>query len=169
MNQAQLEKTPGYQFNLSQGERGVSLGAAAAGLSGAQAKAAATYATGLADNTYQNQFNNANTNKNNAFNFLLGAAIPGVNAASTYAAAGTSAGNADVGNSQQVGANLSNNLTNAGQAQAAANIATGQQVGNAFGAASKLYGGSNVASANPFGMYGSQTSIGGPNGPTPLV
>lgn len=156
MNQAQLEKTPGYQFNLSQGERGVSLGAAAAGLSGAQAKAAAQYATGLASNTYQQQFNNANTNKQNAYNFLLGGAQTGVAAAGQYGALGTSAGNADVTNSQQVGANLSNNLINAGQAQGAANIATGQQVGNAFGAASKLF----PTNTNPFGMYS------GTNNPT---
>lgn len=151
MDQKTLEATPGYQFNLSQGERGVSLGAAAAGLSGAQAKAAAKYATGLADSTYQNQFNNANTNKQNAFNFLLNTANTGVQGAQTYGAAGTSAGNADVTNSQQVGANLSNNLTNAGQAQAAADIATGKQFGAGLSSAASIYGNNN---SNPFGNYG---------------
>jgi hypothetical protein len=149
MDQATLEKTPGYQFNLLQGERGISLGAAAAGLSGAQAKSAAQFATGLADSTYQNQFNNANTNKQNAYNFLLGTAQTGVGAAGQYGTDATYAGAADVANSQQVGANLSSNLTNAGQAQAGANIATGQQVGKAIGAASTL-----APSANPFGNYG---------------
>ena len=61
MTQAQLEATPGYQFNLSQGLKSVQSANAAKGLgvSGAALKGAATYATGLADSTYQNQFNNA--------------------------------------------------------------------------------------------------------------
>ena len=59
MTQAELEQTPGYQFNLSQGQQAVASSAAARGLgvSGAALKGAATFATGLADNTYQNQFN----------------------------------------------------------------------------------------------------------------
>jgi hypothetical protein len=151
MDQKTLEATPGYQFNFSQGERGVALGAAAAGLSGAQAKAAAKYATGLADSTYQNQFQNANTNKTNAFNFLLGAASPGITAAGQYGFEGTSAGNADLGNSQQVGATISGNTIGAGNAQAAADIATGKNISNAFtGAAGAFAGGGS----NPFGNYG---------------
>src|SRR5882757_10993251 len=51
MDQATLEKTPGYQFNLTQGQRAVTNSAAARGLgtSGAALKGAATFATGLAD------------------------------------------------------------------------------------------------------------------------
>lgn len=60
MTQAQLEATPGYQFNLSQGLAATQNSAAARGLgvSGAALKGAATFATGLADSTYQQQFNN---------------------------------------------------------------------------------------------------------------
>src|SRR5579871_6684786 len=49
--QAQLEQTPGYQFNLSQGLKAVQNSAAARGLgvSGAAQKGAASYASGLAD------------------------------------------------------------------------------------------------------------------------
>jgi len=74
MNQQTLEQTPGYQFNLQQGLKSVQSSAAARGLgtSGAALKGAANYATGLADSTYQNQFNNANTNMTNAYNRLLG-------------------------------------------------------------------------------------------------
>jgi hypothetical protein len=63
MSQADLEATPGYQFNLSQGLQATQNAAAAKGLgvSGAALKGAATYATGLADSTYQNQFANAQT------------------------------------------------------------------------------------------------------------
>ena len=171
MDQATLEATPGYQFNLSQGERGVSLGAAAAGLSGAQAKAAAKYATGLADSTYQNQFNNANTNKQNAFNFLLGTANLGTQAAGQYGANATNAGNANLANTQQVGSTISGNTIGAGNAQAAADVATGKNVSNALTGSAGAYAGSQ----NPFGNYGmygatgasaGPMTYGGPNGPT---
>jgi hypothetical protein len=70
MTQAELEQTPGYQFNLSQGLKATQSAAAARGLgvSGASLKGAATYATGLADSTYQNQFNNAQTRFQNSLN-----------------------------------------------------------------------------------------------------
>jgi hypothetical protein len=60
MTQAELEQTPGYQFNLSQGLKALQSSAAARGLgvSGQALKGAATYATGLASNTYQQQFAN---------------------------------------------------------------------------------------------------------------
>ena len=58
MSQAELEETPGYQFARSQGLQSVQNSAAARGLgvSGAALKGAATFATGLADQTYQQQF-----------------------------------------------------------------------------------------------------------------
>jgi hypothetical protein len=70
MTQAQLEATPGYQFNLSQGLKATQSAAAAKGLgvSGAALKGAATYATGLADSTYQNQFANAQQIYSDMFN-----------------------------------------------------------------------------------------------------
>ncbi|MBS1021883.1 hypothetical protein JK207_07540 [Gluconobacter cerinus] len=65
-----LTQTPGYQFNLNQGEQAATNSAAARGLanSGAALKGASTYASGLADNTYQNQFNDTL----NTSNALLG-------------------------------------------------------------------------------------------------
>jgi hypothetical protein len=59
MTQAQLEATPGYQFTQQQGLKAVQSNAAARGLgvSGAALKGAAAFATGLADNTYKDQFN----------------------------------------------------------------------------------------------------------------
>ena len=58
MSQAELEQTPGYQFTRDQGLQAVQNSAAARGLgvSGAALKGAATYATGLADQTYKDQF-----------------------------------------------------------------------------------------------------------------
>jgi hypothetical protein len=161
MDQKTLEATPGYQWNLEQGIRGVNLSGVGSGLSGAQAKAAARYATGLADSTYQNQFNNANTNKQNAFNFLLNSAQPGMTAAGTYAAAGTTAGNAALSNTQAVGNTISGNTVGAGNAQAAADIATGKNIGNMFSGAAGAY--ASAPSNNPFGNYG---MYGATNNPT---
>lgn len=116
MDQATLEQTPGYQFNLTQGLKGVQNSAAARGLgtSGAALKGAANYATGLADSTYQNQFNNANINNTNSYNRLLQLAGLGENAA------------AGVGNAATAtGANIGSNLIGAGNAQGGAAIAAG--------------------------------------------
>lgn len=139
MDQTTLEKTPGYQFNLEQGIRGVDLSSVSRGMSGAQAKAAAQFATGLADNTYQNQFNNANTNKTNAFNRLLGTAQVGTGAATAMASNATSAGNAALGNATTVGGQLGGYAVGAGNAQAAADLATGQQFGNAINGVAGAY------------------------------
>ncbi len=70
MTQAALEATPGYQFNLAQGLQATQNSASARGLgvSGAAMKGAATFATGLADSTYQNQFNNQQTQFTNSLN-----------------------------------------------------------------------------------------------------
>jgi hypothetical protein len=61
VNEAWLQQTPGYQFQLQQGLQQVQSSAAARGLgvSGASLKGAAQYTTGLADANYQNQYNNA--------------------------------------------------------------------------------------------------------------
>jgi hypothetical protein len=63
MTQAQLEATPGYQFQMSQGLKALQSANAAKGLgvSGAALKGAAQFATGLANSNYQQQFNNAQT------------------------------------------------------------------------------------------------------------
>jgi len=68
--QADLEATPGYQFTLKQGLKATQSAAAARGLgvAGAALKGAAAYATGLADSTYSNRFNEAQT----AFSDVLG-------------------------------------------------------------------------------------------------
>jgi hypothetical protein len=58
---AQAQSTPGYQFTLNQGLKSTQNSAAARGLgtSGAALKGASTYATGLADSTYNDVYNRA--------------------------------------------------------------------------------------------------------------
>jgi hypothetical protein len=136
MTEAQLQATPGYQFNLSQGLESTQNAAAARGLgvSGASLKGAATYATGLADSTYQNQFNNAQTNMQdylnlntgqqanamNQYNQLAGTAGIGENAAAQTGVAGT-----------QSAAAAGNYLNAAGQATAAGTVGVGTAATNA--------------------------------------
>jgi hypothetical protein len=124
MTQAQLEQTPGYQFTRDQGLKMTQSAAAARGLgvSGAALKGAATYATGLADKTYMDQFNlqqqrftdllNLNTGQQgnllNQYNRLSGLATIGANAAAQTGTQGTALAN-------QAG----NYLNQAGQATAA--------------------------------------------------
>lgn len=164
MDQATLEKTPGYQFDLSQGLRGVNLSGVASGMSGAQAKAAAAFATNLANKTYLDQFNVANTNKTNAFNRLLQTSALGTDAAKTMAGAGVTAGNAALGSTTDVGKSLGGYAVGAGNAQAAADLATGQQVGNIFNSVSgaitgnkllapvkNLYGGGSTGNPTIYG------------------
>jgi len=143
MDQATLEKTPGYQFNLTQGQKAVQNSAAARGLgtSGAALKGAATFATGLADSTYQNQFNNAVTNQTNAYNRLKALVDTGENASAQTGSAGTAAANTAAG--AQIGA---------GNAQAAAANATGTSLSNlannigGYAAYKGLYGSSGNSS-----------------------
>ncbi|WP_029605513.1 hypothetical protein [Kozakia baliensis] len=97
LTQSTLEQTPGYQWQYGQGMQAATNSAAARGLanSGAAMKGASTFANGLADSTYQNQFNDqlsansaAQSNLTNTFsrqNALLGYG---------YQAAGASAQNA---------------------------------------------------------------------------
>jgi hypothetical protein len=119
MSEAALQKTPGYQFNLTQGLKAVQNSAAARGLgvSGAAQKGAATYATGLADSTYQNQFNNALTNKQFTYNTLAGQQQLGQASAAGVGAAGI-----------QTGQSVGNNLIGAGNASAAAANTTGAAI-----------------------------------------
>jgi hypothetical protein len=82
---SQLESTPGYQFDLSQGLESTQNGFAAKGLgvSGAALKGAANYATGLAQNTYAQQAQIYNQNQQRAYNMLIGSAGLGQQAATT--------------------------------------------------------------------------------------
>jgi hypothetical protein len=143
--QAWLQQTPGYQFQLGQGLSAVQGAAAARGLgvSGTSLKGAATYATGLADANYQNQFNNAqtawqdvinqgvqsqnlgtlaNTLQASQYGQLANIANLGQNAATGTAQAATAAGQQGTGAITQFGSNYGNFLTQAGQAQAAGTV-----------------------------------------------
>ncbi|PYE21330.1 hypothetical protein C7410_115173 [Paraburkholderia silvatlantica] len=160
----QLAQTPGYQFTLNQGLNTVNNQLAAKGLnlSGAQAKGIANYTTGLADTTYQQQYQNALQNfmtnygvQSDAYNRLSGLVGLGQNAA------------AGVGNAGLQTANTAGNyLTSGANASAAGTIGAANAINGglgSLGSSGLLYslmnnGGSAGAANNIYG----QTSAGNP-------
>lgn len=120
--QAQLEATPGYQFTLGQGLKSTQNSYAAQGLanSGSALKGAAQFATGLADTTYQQQFGNYLTQNAQIANILQNQVNTGAGAAGTTGQL-----------TNQAAANIGSNAIGAGNAQAAASIASGNAVGQA--------------------------------------
>ena len=134
MSQAQLEQTPGYQFTRTQGLNAVAGSQAARGLgvSGAALKGAATYGTGLANTTYQNQF--ANAQQQFADYGSLNAAQQG-NLTNQFSRLNSvaSLGGQVGGALGQIGANMaagqSNALTASGAAQAAGDKALFSGIG----------------------------------------
>jgi hypothetical protein len=152
MTQAELEATPGYQFNRSQGLKAVQSAAAARGLgvSGASMKGAGTFATGLADSTYQNQFNNAQTRFQNLVNLNTGQQGNLTNQFNRFNALATTGENA-AAQTGTIGAGLANTagqyLNAAGQAESA----------GITGAAKSLIGSAN----NALGYYNYNQLMGG--------
>jgi hypothetical protein len=130
MTQAQLEQTPGYQFQLAQGLQATQNSAAARGLgvSGAALRGAADYATGLANSNYQQQFanqqqiyGNYQTQLSNQKNILDTA----FNQNATRIGVGENAATGS-GTQGQLGATNAGNIsTGLGGAQVAGSIASG--------------------------------------------
>lgn len=140
MTQAQLEQTPGYQFQLEQGLKSVQNSAAARGLGGnasspggAGLKGALAYSQGLANSTYLDQWNIANTNKQNAYNRLLQAATLGNNATQNVT-------NVESGGTNQI----AQNQVNAGAAGAGSAAATAGAITSAANQFSNNYMLSNL-------------------------
>lgn len=146
--QEQLESTPGYQFSLKQGLNTVNNQLASKGLnlSGAQARGIADYATGLASNTYQQQYENALKNfqtnygvAQNQFGQLTGLIGLGENAAAGVGNAGL-----------QTAANAGNLMTQGANAQAAGSVGSANALGgalNGVGNSALLYSLLNNSSA----------------------
>lgn len=117
----EMMKTPGYQFTLDQGLKGVQNSYAAKGLgsSGAALKGAADYATGLADSTYNTRFTQDLTNRQNTYNMLSGVSTLGENAAAQTGSTGA-----------QLAGNAGQALIAGGNAQAAMYNGIGSAIGN---------------------------------------
>lgn len=150
--QAQLEQTPGYQFTRDQGMKAVTNQFASQGLggpnSGAFAKGLSQYVTGLASNTYQQQFQNDLTSRSTLYSMLTGLVGGGQNAAAQLG-----------GFQNSIGNNISNNITGAGNAQASGIVGASNAIGGGISNAGALYG---LLSRQPApGQYGATNNGGG--------
>jgi len=146
-----LEQTPGYQFILDQGLRSTQNSFAARGLgtSGNALRGAADYATGLASNTFQQQFGNYWGENKSIYDMLSGAGMTGLNAANIGAGAAANFGNM-IGNSLQSAGNAQ------GQATIAGTNALTKGIGGAYG----------LLNANPPSWWGGGGQGGGGYSPS---
>jgi len=124
-----VENTPGYKFRLGQGTQAIDENAAANGtlMSGNTGKALQDYGQGLAQSTYQQDYQNAFSTYMTNYQSLMG---------------GTNTGLTSTGQLGQFGQDAAHNMTNidltGGQQQA-------QQINNAAAARASGYLGSNQA------------------------
>lgn len=139
MDQATLEQTPGYKFNVDQGVRAIDLSSISRGMSGAQAKAAAQFGVNTANTLYKDQYDMAFKNKEAAFNRLLSTAGLGSDAAKSIASNATSAGNAALAGATGTGKTLSDNTLAGAKAAATADVNTFGAIGSTISGVSGLY------------------------------
>jgi hypothetical protein len=139
-----LASTPGYQFTLGQGLKSTQNAFAAQGLgsSGAALKGAAAYSTGLAQNTYNQQFQNYLAQNQQIGNLLYAPVGTGANAAGQLASIQGNLGVAGLGGAVSTGQGVASSLAGYGNALA----------GGATGVANSLTGGLNLLalSSSPF-------------------
>ncbi len=124
---ADFQQDPGYQFQLSEGQKALDRVSSAKGkyYSGGAIKDLTAYNQGMANTDYQNAYNNYNTNQTNLYNRLAGVSTSGQNAAAGIANIGAQT-EAQLNNAGQSYANQSGaNLTGLGKEIGANNITAG--------------------------------------------
>lgn len=147
--QEDLEATPGYKFAREQGLKAVQNSAAARGLgvSGAALKGAATFATGLADQTYNTRFGQQVTAyekalqgveeqraiKQDAYSRLKGLVDTGATAAGNAANVVSGIGKVEQQTAQNIGQAQAGALTGGAAAEAAGYNTAGGAISKAAG------------------------------------
>jgi hypothetical protein len=154
-NASDLQNTPGYQFTLQQGLKNTNNALSSQGLlgSGAQAKALSDYTTGLAQNTYNQQLQNALGLYQTNYNSALGQYTTNAGQLGNLLNLGQNAA-AGTGQAQY------NSAVNAGNALAAGTTAAGGQTANTMNSLFGLAGLANQGAATytPQGGYKSGLS-----------
>lgn len=153
---AEAEQTPGFQFNLEQGTHALESGAAAKGnlFSGTQGAALQKYGQGLAETTYQQDYQNALQAYVANYNSLLGGTNVGLNSTGQLASANQAAAG-NTANIDLTGASLqASQINNAAAARASGYV----NAANAWGSGIQSLG--NFASSIP-GMAFPGSSGGG--------
>jgi hypothetical protein len=125
----QYQQSPGYQWQLGQGINAIQNSAAATGgvNSGNTMKALMSYGQGLANQDYYNALNAYTNWQNQVYNMYSGISNTGANAAGQVAGIGANTANA-----------IGNNITGAGNARAAGQVAAGNTMGNTLGSLGNL-------------------------------
>jgi len=144
----QAAQAPGYQFQLQQGNQALQQSAAARGnlLTGGTAEALDAFNQGLAQNDYNNVYNQAlqtyGTNYNafqnqqaNQFNRLASLAGVGQTAANTLGSLGQSAANGVSSNLLNTASQMGQDYQNAGAANASGIVGGANAIGGAIGGA----------------------------------
>lgn len=179
-----LEKMPGYQFQLQQGMRAASnAGLATYGQSGNTIRAGVQAASGLAASNWQSNFNQwlaqqnlDQSGKAQTYNMLTGQVGTGLQAAGALGGVGIQSA-AQVGNALQAAAGYTG-AGIVGAANAGANALAG--AGGAASNAALMYAlnqggyfGNTGNSLGPGGgyttSYAGQEGVGGPSGPVPYA
>ena len=153
-NPSDLQNTPGYQFTLQQGQKGVNNALSSQGLlgSGAQAKALSDYTTGLANTTYNSQYNNALNAYNANYASQLGGFNANVNPLVQLLTLGQNSA-AGTGQGQY------NAAVNAGNATAQGTIGSGAQTANTFNSLLGMANLANTAGASYSPTAGYQSGL----------
>lgn len=144
INPGDVANSPGYQFGLKQGQTTLNNQEVARGMSnsGQALKAALQYGTDYATTKYDDAFNREVANRSAQLNPLQSAAGLGQTGASTIAASGSNFAN-------QAG----QNAIGAGNAQAAATMATGNAISNGINQYAGWYSANHTPSSGG-SMYG---------------
>ncbi|MDE3023838.1 MAG: hypothetical protein KGI54_18635 [Pseudomonadota bacterium] len=153
-NPSSITSSPGYQFAQSQGLQQV-LNAdtpAVGALSGPALKDLTNFATGTAEQYYNNYFNQQQTQQGNIFSRLSALAGLGQNAASNTGTAGT-----------QLGSGTAQAIAAAGGAQAGGTIGAANALSGGISSAANMYALNNILSPQPssppYGGYGFTTGM----------
>lgn len=127
---ADYQEDPGYKFRLDQGSQALERSAAARGglLSGGHLKDLTGYQQSMASQEYGNAYNRFNNDQSSRFNRLATLAGIGQTTNNTLATLGQNTAN-----------NISNNITGAGNAQAAGYIGGVNAANNAVGQGLSIY------------------------------
>ena len=163
--QAQLAQTPGYQFELQQGEEATNNSAAARGLSssGAALKGADAYANNLADTNYQNNYQDLlgtegaqQTLGQNEFTNSLNTAQGYQNTSNDYLAGAQAKLNINASQQGNVEQAFSNDNLLAQYGQTAAGSSGTEAINAAGGSAPYI---ANVGGAQASGVAGSANAL----------
>lgn len=151
--QDQLEKYPGYQFQLDQGKLALQSANSATGsaISGPAMKDLMSFNQGLAGANYGNYFNQFQTQQNNIFNRLNSIATLGQNAASNVGTSGT-----------QLGTGIAQAQAGAAASQAGGIVGASNSIGQGIMMSNLMKGNQDPYASDPFsfslGGGGSVTS-----------